>query len=91
MNRNQQVPSAEQEEKDSVSRPRDDRYADPHSDADPRTSEHGVSSIGAHDVNADSAFFPAETPGVRLEELPDSATASSFNKQKSDDISDAVE
>lgn len=49
--------------------PRDDRYADPEADEDPRTSDEGVTSVGATDLNADAATVdtssPESVPGVR--------------------------
>jgi len=47
------------------SAPSDERFADPQTDIDPRTSDEGMTSIGGYDVNADS--LPSETPGVRHE------------------------
>ena len=51
------------------SEPSDDRFADPQTDADPRTSDTGMTSIGASDLNADTATQNKESsdavPGVR--------------------------
>jgi len=53
----------------NASRPRDDRFADPSTDADPRTSDEGVTSVGASDLNADdttqNSDSPEAVPGVR--------------------------
>ena len=51
------------------SKPRDDRFADPKTDEDPRTADHGRTSVGASDLNADVATIDTESPeavpGVR--------------------------
>jgi len=55
--------------KEEVSDPRDNTFADPKTDADPRTSNVGMTSIGASDLNADTATqdkqSPDAVPGVR--------------------------
>jgi len=52
-----------------TSEPSDDRFADPQTDADPRTSDEGMTSVGASDLNADTATqdksSPDTVPGVR--------------------------
>ena len=52
-----------------TSRPSDDRFADPQTDADPRTSDEGMTSVGAVDLNADTAtqdkISEDAVPGVR--------------------------
>ena len=59
----------ELQENHAPSRPRDDRFADPQTDEDPRTSDHGRTSVGASDLNADEATIDTESPeavpGVR--------------------------
>lgn len=49
--------------------PNENRFADPAGDADPRTSDEGVTSVGATDLNADTATInqdsPDAVPGVR--------------------------
>jgi hypothetical protein len=56
-------------ENSGESRPRDDRFADPKTDEDPRTADHGRTSVGASDLNADAATVdtgaPEDVPGVR--------------------------
>lgn len=72
-------------EQNTESAPRDDRFADPQTDEDPRTSDEGMTSIGGYDINADAT--PAETPGVRHEGDEEVvATPASVNTALKDDI-----
>ena len=57
------------EESPPKSAPSDDRFADPQTDIDPRTSDEGMTSVGASDLNADTATQSKDSddavPGVR--------------------------
>jgi hypothetical protein len=66
---NEKTAAEEIKEHRGESVPRDDRFADPTTDEDPRTSDHGRTSVGASDLNADDATIntesPEAVPGVR--------------------------
>ncbi len=66
---NEKTAAEEIAENSGESKPRDDRFADPSTDEDPRTSDHGRTSVGASDLNADLATIdtdsPEAVPGVR--------------------------
>lgn len=65
----EKTPAEQTESETAPSEPRDDRYADPKTDEDPRTATHGRLSVGASDLNADDATIDTESPeavpGVR--------------------------
>lgn len=66
-----------------IGKPSDDRFADTRTDADPRTSDEGMTSVGGYDINADS--LPDETPSVRREG-EEIETTSSVNENLKGDI-----
>lgn len=59
----------QEEEERQKHGPRDDRFSDPEADEDPRTSDEGVTSAGATDLDADTTQVdtssPESVPGVR--------------------------
>lgn len=65
MDREKTLTDEQLESNSKNSQPSDERFADPQTDIDPRTSDTGMTSIGGYDVNADA--LPSETPGVRHE------------------------
>jgi hypothetical protein len=67
----------------------EERYADPEADEDPRTSDHGRTSIGATDLNAGNATVPEDTPGVRSGDA-DSPTAPRVAPSTNDDLGDDI-
>ena len=83
-NENRQ-PSTPRTGNERLGKPSDERFADTKTDADPRTSDEGMTSIGGYDVNADA--LPSETPGVRHEGDEENVVApSSVNTNLKGDI-----
>ena len=88
MNDEKNSTSTQADGKTTQSAPCDERFADPQTDIDPRTSDEGMTSIGGYDVNADS--LPSETPGVRQDgDEKIEKTSSSVNTDLSGDIMDS--
>jgi hypothetical protein len=57
----------------------DERFADPTTDQDPRTSPTTRTGRGACDLDADTAEVPQETPGVRVGDEDNNALSGGCN------------